>query len=397
MRIMRLPLFLGVLCLMIIFHAADCASAMEYSLQKGTLSCDNRPILQNVPKGFALVEDPAGVGVFLRFTAGASSSILQSPLGKIDGLSRFTSAHRNEAFWMQPAVGTSHADVRYETQWLLAETKSGDCAMIVPLIDGAFRFSISGGNAGLVLTGETGDPFTYGTGGVALFVMVGRDPYAMAESGAKAVMNHLGTGKLRVEKPLPDFVDLFGWCTWDAFYKEVSADNVRIGLESFKAGGVEPRFLILDDGWQDYKRMPTGEDRLVSLGINKRFNGDLTPTVQLAKKDFKIRVFLVWHAMNGYWGGVDGKSLADYEVRDLPKLFGPGILHQDPEANEKYWGPLVGLMSAEKIGKFMDDYHQRLTAQGVDGVKVDNQAVLEGLAVGQGGRVALTRAYRQAL
>jgi raffinose synthase len=45
----------------------------------------------------------------------------------------------------------------------------------------------------------------------------------------------------------------------------------------------------------------------------------------------------------------------------------------------------------------MDDYHRRLQAQGVDGVKVDNQAVIESLASGQGGRVTLTRAYREAL
>ena len=174
---------------------------MEFTLKNGTLLCDNRPVLENIPKGFATVEDPTGAGVFLRFTAGNSSSFIQTPLGKIAGLSRFTSTHRYEPFWMKPAAGTSHADVQFETQWLLAETKSGDCVMLVPLIDGVFRFSISGSDAGLVLTGETGDPFTFGAGGVAMFVSVGRDPYAMADAGAKAVMKRLGTGKLRGEKP----------------------------------------------------------------------------------------------------------------------------------------------------------------------------------------------------
>ncbi|MGA2798640.1 MAG: Sip1-related alpha-galactosidase, partial [Thermoguttaceae bacterium] len=393
-----MPSLFRAMCLAAVIAAPADAWAMEFTLKNGTLLCDNRPVLENIPKGFTAVEDPTGTGVFLRFTAGNSNSFIQTPLGKIAGLSRFTSAHRSEPFWMKPATGTSHADVRFETQWLLAETKSGDCVMLVPLIDGVFRFSISGGDAGLVLTGETGDPFTFGTGGVAMFVSVGRDPYTMADAGAKAVMKRLGTGKLRSEKPVPDFVDLFGWCTWDSFYKEVSADKVRAGLESFKAGGVEPRFLILDDGWQDYKRTPTGEERLVSLAANReRFGGDLTPTVKLAKQDFKVRVFIVWQTMYGYWGGVDGNSLSGYDVRDVPRLFGPGIMHQEPELNVKYWGPLVGLVSAEKIGKFMSDYHQRMKAQGVDGVKVDSQALIEGVAIGQGGRVALTRAYREAL
>ena len=393
-----LPSIIRTMCLVTVIAAPAGASAMEFTLKNGTLLCDNRPVLENIPKGFSAVEDPTGTGVFLRFTARNSSSFIQTPLCKIAELNRFTSTHRYEPFWMKPAAGTSHADVHFETQWLLAETKSGDCVMLVPLIDGVFRFSISGGDAGLVLTGETGDPFTFGAGGVALFVSVGRDPYDMADAGAKAVMKRLGTGKLRGEKPTPDFIDLFGWCTWDSFYKEVSADKVRAGLESFKAGGVEPRFLILDDGWQDYKQTPTSEERLVSLAANQqRFGGDLTPTVKLAKQDFKVRVFIVWQTIHGYWGGVDGNLLSGYDVRDVPRLFGPGIMHMEPELNVKHWGPLVGLVSAEKIGKFMSDYHQRMKAQGIDGVKVDSQALIEGVATGQGGRVALTRAYREAL
>jgi raffinose synthase len=57
----------------------------------------------------------------------------------------------------------------------------------------------------------------------------------------------------------------------------------------------------------------------------------------------------------------------------------------------------VGVPSAEKIGTFYDDYHRRLADQGVDGVKVDVQAMLEGVSAGQGGRMALGRAYRRAL
>jgi raffinose synthase len=142
---------------------------------------------------------------------------------------------------------------------------------------------------------------------------------------------------------------------------------------------------------------PTGEERLSSLAPNARFGSDLSATVHLAKNEFKIRTFLVWHALNGYWGGVDGVELPGYQVQDVARSYGPGILRHAPMLNVEYWGPLAGLVPAEQIGKFMDDYHSRLQAQGVDGVKVDNQAVIESLASGQGGRVALTRAYRKAL
>jgi len=49
---------------------------------------------------------------------------------------------------------------------------------------------------------------------------------------------------------LPSFVDWFGWCTWDAFYTDVTAEAVKQGLQSLAEGGTPPRFLIIDDGWQ---------------------------------------------------------------------------------------------------------------------------------------------------
>ena len=41
-------------------------------------------------------------------------------------------------------------------------------------------------------------------------------------------------GKLKltvVVAQLPSFVDWFGWCTWDAFYTDVTAEGVKQGLK----------------------------------------------------------------------------------------------------------------------------------------------------------------------
>jgi len=372
--------------------------AAEFTLRDGTLSCGGHAVLDRVPSSFTMVKDPTGAGVFLHLAATPAGSLIRSPVGTMPGLRRFTSCHRDEPFWMVPQVGTNLAAVGLETQWLLAETDAGDYVMMVPLMDGPFVFTLSGAAGGLQITGETGDPAVQGRGGVALFVAVGSDPYQMAELGARTVMKHLGTGKLRRDKPTPDFANEFGWCTWDSFYKKVSAEGVRRGLESFKAGGVEPRMLILDDGWQDFKKMPTGEERLVSFNPNQaQFGGDLRPTVRVAKKEFQVRTFLVWHAFIGYWGGVEGAALPGYDVREGHRSFGPAILQMHSNLNSQYWGNAVGVVPPQRIGKFYDDYHQRLQAAGVDGVKVDNQSMIESVAQGLGGRVAMTKAYRAAL
>lgn len=48
----------------------------------------------------------------------------------------------------------------------------------------------------------------------------------------------------------PSFANELGWCTWDSFYTGLSNPRVLGGLKSFRDTDVQPRFLILDDGWQ---------------------------------------------------------------------------------------------------------------------------------------------------
>ncbi len=50
-----------------------------------------------------------------------------------------------------------------------------------------------------------------------------------------------GGSKPRALKEQPATLDLFGWCTWDAFYFAVSAKGIQQGLQSFKDSGVPPR------------------------------------------------------------------------------------------------------------------------------------------------------------
>ena len=379
------------------FLAAFSASATTFSLHDGSLTCDGQPVLQNIPNTFKLVKDPTGVGAFLKLETTADNSVLRSTLGYVPGMARFTSLFRDEPFWMRPQTGKRFSELKVETQWLLAEVTNQTCVMLVPIFDGPMVFTLTPTNDSLALTGVTADPQTTARGGVALFVMVGRDPYQMCDDGAKAVMKHLGTGKLRREKPLPDFVDNFGWCTWNSFYRNVTPDKVREGLATFAKGGVEPRFLILDDGWQDYREVPKAEQYLVSLNAGKNFNGDLSSTVRIAKDEFKVKQFLVWHAFAGYWSGLDSHALPAYDVRETFRDFEPGVLAVHPNYNTQWWGHAVGVIPPQKIAQFYDDYHRRLQRQGVDGVKVDNQSMIESVVHDLGGRVALTRAYRDAL
>jgi raffinose synthase len=155
--------------------------------------------------------------------------------------------------------------------------------------------------------------------------------------------------------------------------------------------------LILDDGWQQTVVQPTGEKRLTGFGANEKFPDGLGPFVERVKSAYGLRSVIVWHTIVGYWGGVDGDALPGYGVVEQTRQFGDGVLFHRPSFNHEWWGNLVGFVPARESARFFDDYHSSLAKAGVDGVKVDQQAVLEGVSTGQGGRVAVSLAYRKAL
>jgi Alpha-galactosidase len=368
----------------------------DVALQTGVLTMDGQPVLVDVPGAFELGDGAESGVVVLRLTPDKAGSYIEVELGRLAGLERFTSGRRTAPFWMTPRVGVSEADVGVETQWLLARCGGARHVLLVPLLGGPARFSLRGSAEGLVLVGETGDPAVPVEAAEALLVAVGDDPYALLARAAAQVARRTGA-KTRGEKPVPDFVDGFGWCTWDAFYHEVSPEGVRSGLEALARGGVSPRLVVLDDGWQSTRKMESGEERLVALEPNAKFGGDLRPLIESARKEFGVRWFFAWHAYLGYWGGLDASAFPEAGVRDVARAFGPGLLEENPECNVRPWGALIGVPAGDAIGTFYREYHRALAAQGVDGVKVDNQATLEAVAAGQGGRVALHRAFRAAL
>jgi len=336
-------------------------------------------------------------GLFLRVKLPKPAARGAILLGRPAAWRRYVGCHRYEPFWMMPKTGTAVAELPGETQSLLVELETGEYLLLVPLVDAPFRAALRGVGDSLELSLESGDPYVRADGALCLFAAVGRDPYELIPRAARAVAERLGTGRLRRDKPLPAFCDAFGWCTWDAFYQEVSHEKVREGLHAFQKGGVSPKAMILDDGWQSEREMPTGEHRLTGFRANAKFPGDLSATVRMAKSEFGLEHFFVWHAFHGYWAGVDGEALPGYDVREARRAYAPGILRFQPTFNEEWWGSLVGLVPPAAIARFFDDYHRHLAAQGVDGVKVDNQAATEGIASGLGGRVVLMQAYRKAL
>lgn len=214
-------------------------------------------------------------------------------------------------------------------------------------------------------------------------------------------------------------MDYFGWCTWDAFYQEVTQEGVESGLQTLAAGGTPPKFVIIDDGWQSVGIDPQPEKadgepeaeqkplmRLTNIHENEKFKIKDDPAigikniVDIAKKKHGLKHVYVWHAITGYWGGVRPgvEGMEQYNSKMQYPLISPGVTENEPTLKtDALTLQGLGLVNPKNVYRFYSELHSYLASAGVDGVKVDVQCILETLGAGLGGRVQLTRQYHQAL
>ncbi|OUZ99852.1 Glycosyl hydrolases 36 [Macleaya cordata] len=391
----------------------------------------DRTILSGVPDNVistsAATSGPVE-GIFVGATFPESNSRHVISLGTLRDV-RFLACFRFKLWWMAQKMGDQGREIPLETQFLLMETKDESqvdesnqtiYTVFLPLIEGPFRACLQGNSMDeLELCLESGDTETKSSSFTfSLFISAGSDPFSTITNAIRAVKFHLKTFRQRSEKKLPGIVDYFGWCTWDAFYQEVTQEGVEAGLASLKSGGTPPKFVIIDDGWQSVGGDPQKDDdndkekkseqlmRLTGIKENQKFQTEDDSTVgiknivKIAKEKYGLKYVYTWHAITGYWGGVRPgvEGMEEYGSSiSYPKV-SPGVF-----LNEPGWKTDVlavqglGLVNPKSVYKFYSELHGYLASAGVDGVKVDVQCILETLGAGLGGRVELTRQYHQAL
>eukprot|EP00210_Caulerpa_lentillifera_P006619 g6324.t1 len=208
---------------------------------------------------FANLQESIDGDVVLGFNSKHGSSSMEDfNLGKLC-CDRFVSSARCKLWWMTPEWGNKTSDLSPETQFLLIEIQEGGpYAIFLPLIDrGVFRATLRPPKCGkfakneIVLRIESGDETVRAMKwNSVLYVSAGWNPFQLLDRAIPSAARLSGGAKPRSAKELPESLDVFGWCTWDAFYSSVSARGIAEGLESLRNGGYPPRLLIIDDGWQ---------------------------------------------------------------------------------------------------------------------------------------------------
>ncbi|KAL9361480.1 hypothetical protein Peur_044265 [Populus x canadensis] len=408
----------------------------KISINDGNLVVHGKTILTGVPDNIVLTPG-SGVGLvagaFIGATASHNKSLHVFPVGGLEDL-RFMCCFRFKLWWMTQRMGKCGKDIPLETQFMLVESKGGGeevdqddaqtiYTVFLPLLEGQFRAVLQGNDRNeMEICLESGDSAVETNQGLHLVYMhAGTNPFEVINQAVKAVEKHLQTFLHREKKRMPSFLDWFGWCTWDAFYTDVTAEGVEEGLKSLSEGGTPPRFLIIDDGWQQIENKAKEDanavvqegaqfaSRLTGIKENSKFqkNGEkneqavgLKLVVDNAKQQHNVKYVYAWHALAGYWGGVKpaAAGMEHYDTALAYPVQSPGVLGNQPDiVMDSLAVHGLGLVHPKKVFNFYNELHAYLASCGVDGVKVDVQNIIETLGAGHGGRVSLTRSYQQAL
>ncbi|PON85231.1 Glycosyl hydrolase [Trema orientale] len=331
-------------------------------IKDGSLMVRGKVVLTGVPRN--VVVSPLSNGsAFIGATSAHPSSRHVFSLGILEGF-KFLSLFRFKLWWMIPRVGKSASEIPMETQMLLLEAREESAledevsseptnenafyTLFLPVLDGMFRASLEGSRENeLRFCVESGDDKVQTSKAMeSIFVNSGDNPFELIRDSIKILEKNKGTFS---------------------------------HIENKKEGGCSPKFLIIDDGWQDT--------------VNE-FRKEGQPLVE------GTQYVYMWHALAGYWGGVlpSSETMGKYNPKIAFPIQSPGntgnLRDIAMDSLEKYG---VGLVDPEKIFEFYNDLHSYLASCGADGVKVDVQNLLETLGSGYGGRVSITRRYQEAL
>lgn len=183
------------------------------------------------------------------------------------------------------------------------------------------------------------------------------NPY---EAVKKAYRYACGKGliqtQMREQKPLDPMYQGLGWCTWDAFYREVCEASIFQKLDEFKKKGIPIKWVVIDDGWMQV----SDKERFALLSFREdreKFPHGLKACVDRMKREYGVERVGVWHALTGYWFGVEkGSELFEAQREALT------------ETNSGLFVP-----DGEKAYGFFCSWYAYLREQGIDFVKIDGQ------------------------
>lgn len=280
---------------------------------------------------------------------------------QIAGAEKITAIYQHKDWWIRPAFPGSLAEIPRRTQLLLLKGRE-NCMAVLAVCGREYRTDLSGLESGVCITTASNCSSKNELNDICLSYAWGRDPYQCCEKAVSCVLERTGrTAMLRRNRRYPAVFEKLGWCSWDAFYQKVSAEGIYDKLTELQEKQVPVKWALIDDGWLD-----ADYDRQVLLGLDAardRFPQGLGQCVRRMKQEFGMEQVGVWHAVMGYWNGLQDRSPAQAALEEGSERL--------PD------GRIVPAADAGKAFRFYDIWHDHLKNRcGIDFVKVDGQSAI---------------------
>ena len=280
---------------------------------------------------------------YARFFKRYSSLVITA---EIENTRKILAQYIKSPFWVGPSFAESTMDIASKNQALLIKTDN-DCKFIFALANENFQTTIRRGqkNNQIEICVNAVAPDIAKLCGAALILSNDKNPYiAVKKAFDLAEKDGLINTKLKKQKAYPKSLEYLGWCTWNAFYHNVSESGIIEKMEEFKAKNIPVRWVLIDDGWSEVNEDMT----LKSIYEDKnKFPNGLKGIIDILKQKYGIVSVGVWHAATGYWRGMGFKN--EFTLTAPSEI-------EVPSGYE-----------------FYSMWHSYLKRQGVDFLKVDSQ------------------------
>lgn len=266
---------------------------------------------------------------------------------------KITAMYLFNEWWTRPAFIETFQMIPDRTQVLFMKYKES-CVCMVAMVGDKFKTFLTGGTENEVCM-----EMTAGVGGLS---SVNEPLYLIAEASGiyeaihkvfVCLADYKGI-RMREERRIPEMFRYLGWCSWDAFYRNVSEEGIRKKAEELTEKHVPVKWMVIDDGWM------TAQNELLYDFVpdSKKFPLGFRKMTEDLKEKNGIRWMGVWHAIGGFWGGVAPES--DLAVKEASFLYrtANGKLLPSPTTGEKFYR----------------DWYKKLNEEGICFVKVDGQS-----------------------
>ncbi|KAI9743585.1 MAG: hypothetical protein M1818_002900 [Claussenomyces sp. TS43310] len=192
---------------------------------------------------------------------------------------------------------------------------------------------------------------------------------------------------------MENWFDGLTYCTWNGLGQQLTEGKVFEAVDTLAAHNINITNLIIDDNWQalDYRGHGQFQHGWSQFDADpKTFPSGLKEVVsKIRSKHTNIQHIAVWHALWGYWGGLDptGTLAKTYKTVETARV--------DDQRRNLPLGGKVTVVAKEDVPRFYDDFYAFLTSCGIDAVKTDAQFMFDTLKYA-GARADLFTTYLDA-